>query len=73
MRTHDLQKLVSENATLKRILQQKEKKLSSTKEKVNELTKKNKSINNKLKRSKERTVGLKASLDVEQKKTLKGL
>jgi hypothetical protein len=49
-------------------LQQKEKSISGSKEKINELNKKNKAINEKLKRSKKRESELKTVLLEEQKK-----
>ena len=69
MTKNDIEKLASENAVLKRLLQQKEKKIVPIKEKVNELNKKNKAICYKLERSKKKANELKTTLVEEQKKT----
>jgi len=70
MTKNEIKKLVLENAVLKKSLQQKEKKITSIKEKVEELNQRNKSLTYKLTRSKKRGDELKTALAVEQKKTL---
>jgi predicted nucleic acid-binding Zn-ribbon protein len=69
MITPTSKKLASENAALKHSLRQKDKKIASITEKVNELTKTKKALTNKLERSKEKCNDLKNALCEEQKKT----
>jgi predicted nucleic acid-binding Zn-ribbon protein len=69
MSTKEIKKLVSENAALKRSLQQKDKKIVSITAKVDDLTKKKKALTNQLERSKKRGKELKTALAAEQKKT----
>ena len=65
----EIKKLTQENAALKKSLQQKEKKIASSTNKVNELKQENKALTNKLERSTKKCKNLKSALDEEQKKT----
>jgi len=69
----EIKKLVQENVSLKRALQQKEEKITLIKKKVDTLNNKNKSISAKLERSKKRGQELQAILSEEQKKTLNSI
>jgi len=70
MTKNEIKKLAFENAVLRRKLQQKEKQISSIKEKVEKLNKRNKLVNKQLERSKKRGSELKTALSAEQKKKL---
>jgi hypothetical protein len=69
MTTIEIKKLVSENASLKQLLQQKERKMVSIKKKADDLRKEKKAMTCRLERSKQREKALKSALVEDQKKT----
>ena len=70
MTRQEIQKLALENAELKRLLHQRDKKVDSLKSRIDELSKDKKALKAQNERSKNKASALKTALLVEQKKTL---